>query len=249
MRSPRLYSEFAHWWPLFSPPAEYLEEAEDLLARLNFGKAGSPATLLELGAGGGSLAFHLKRRFSMTLTDISPPMLAVSEALNPECEHLTGDMRSLRLNRLFDAVLIHDAISCATDPLDVAATLRTAATHCRADGTIAVLPDCLKETFSSSTHSGGGDAADGSGLRYLEWKWDPDPLDETYVVDYSLLLRAAGGGVSVVHDRHLAGLFSRASWMRWFRAAGLVAQSAIDPWGREIFIARHADARAGSPAR
>ena len=44
------------------------------------------------------------------MTDLSAEMLAVSRTVNPECEHLRGDMRSLRLHRCFDVVLIHDAI-------------------------------------------------------------------------------------------------------------------------------------------
>ncbi|MFL5496654.1 MAG: class I SAM-dependent methyltransferase [Gemmatimonadales bacterium] len=77
------------------------------------GPDSAPATLLELGAGGGSLAYHLKRHFRLTLTDVAPAMLAVSQALDPKCEHLLGDMRSLRLGRQFDVVLIHDAIMYA----------------------------------------------------------------------------------------------------------------------------------------
>ena len=42
---------------------------------------------------------------------------------------LYGDMRSLRLPRQFDVVLIHDAIMYATGPADVQAALRTAAIH------------------------------------------------------------------------------------------------------------------------
>ena len=34
----------------------------------------------------------------MTLTDIAPGMLAMSESINPECEHIVGDMRTLRLD-------------------------------------------------------------------------------------------------------------------------------------------------------
>ena len=37
-------------------------------------------------------------------------MLAVSQTVNPECEHVLGDMRSLRLGRESDLVLIHEAI-------------------------------------------------------------------------------------------------------------------------------------------
>jgi SAM-dependent methyltransferase len=233
----RMYDDLAAWWPLLSPPAEYEDEAADLLSRLQPSPRSQPATLLELGSGGGSLAYNLKRHFRLTLTDRSPAMLAVSQAINPECEHLLGDMRSLRLDRQFDIVMVHDAIMYATEPSAVQATLRTAATHCRPGGTVVVLPDYLRETFVPGTDHGGNDASDGRGLRYLEWSWDPDPTDDTYLVEYAFLLRAADGSVAVAHDRHVEGLFARAQWLQWLAEAGLPARSAVDSSGREIFIA------------
>lgn len=251
----RLYDDLAAWWPLLSPPSEYEEEAADLLRRLPTAAGSRSPTLLELGAGGGSLGFHLKRHFRLTLTDVSPAMLAVSRALNPECEPLLGDMRSLRLDRQFDVVLIHDAIMYAREPAAVRATLETAAIHCRAGGTVAVLPDYVRETFVPRTDHGGHDAADGRGLRYLEWTWDPDRGDDTYLVEYAFLLRSAGGKVTVVHDRHVEGLFARAQWLEWLAEAGLPAESSRDSSGREIFIGTRrspgTDARAhvGGPNR
>jgi SAM-dependent methyltransferase len=235
--APRLYDDLAAWWPLLSPPTEYVDEAADLLARLGIAAGSRPVTLLELGAGGGSLAFHLKRHFRLTLTDRAPAMLAVSREINPECEHLVGDMRSLRLGREFDVVLIHDAIMYATDQAAVRATLRTAAIHCRPGGTVAILPDRVRETFAPETDHGGHDAADGRGLRYLEWSWDPDPTDDTCTVDYAFLLRAGDGTVTVEHDRHVEGLFGRAQWLEWLAEAGLHARAEGDPWGRDVFIA------------
>ncbi len=237
MLQARFYDELSEWWPLFSPPDHYGEEAADLLRRLAPIPAGSP-TLLELGSGGGSLAWHLKPHFKLTLTDRSSGMLAASRAANPEAEHLLGDMRTLRLGRTFDVVLVHDAICYATTPPDVRATIETAAIHCRPGGVVAVLPDYVRETFTPGTDDGGEDAGDGRGFRYLEWRWDPDPSDDTYLVDYAFLLREASGDVRVVHDRHVEGLFPRASWLAWFDAAGLSAASAIDAWGRDVFIAR-----------
>jgi trans-aconitate methyltransferase len=231
----RFYDELADWWPLFSPPEHYGEEAADLLPRLGHFPPG--ATLLELGAGGGSLASHLRPFFTLTLTDRSPGMQAASRVLNPDAEHIVSDMRTLRLERQFDVVLIHDAIMYATDPTDVEATLRTAALHCRPAGTVAVLPDFVRETFVPGTDQGGEDAPDGRGFRYLEWRWDPDPSDSTYVVDYAFLLRDVTGSVRAVHDRHVEGLFPRARWLAWFEAVGLTATSDIDPWGRDVFIA------------
>lgn len=234
---PRLYDDLADWWPLLSPPAEYVEEADDLLGR--FGALPDGATLLELGCGGGSLASQLKRRFrAVTLTDRSPAMLAVSRAVNPECEHLEGDMRTLRLGRRFDVVLIHDAIVYMTTAADLRAALRTAAAHCRPGGVVAVQPDFVRETFRERIDQGGYDGPDGRGLRYLEWCRDPDPADETIVVDYAFMLRAADGAVSVVHDRHVEGLFARADWLRWLAEEGLDAACYRDPWGRDAFLGR-----------
>ena len=116
----------------------------------------------------------------------------------------------------------------------------TAAAHCRPDGIVAVLPDVVRETFAPGTDEGGHDASDGRGLRYLEWSWDPDPTDDTYVVDYAFLLRDATGVVQVLHDRHVEGLFPRSSWLGWFEEAGLTVESSIDRWNREVFIARPA---------
>jgi SAM-dependent methyltransferase len=233
---PRLYDDLAGWWPLLSPPSDYEAEAADLLLRLDTAPDSRPATLLELGSGGGSLAYHLKRHFQLTLTDRAPAMLEVSRALNSECEHLLSDMRSLRLARQFDVVLIHDAIMYATEPADVQATLHTAALHCRPGGTVAVVPDHIRETFAPGTDHGGHDAVDGRGLRYLEWCWDPDPDDDTYLVDYAFLLRAADGTVTVAYDRHVEGLFAHAQWMRWLADAGLAARGSVDLFGREIFL-------------
>ena len=233
---PRLYHDLAAWWPLLSPPEDYAEESEDLLPRLGRRAVSHGATLLELGSGGGSFAFHLKHRFRLTLTDVSPAMLAVNRAVNPECEHLVGDMRTMRLGRRFDVVLMHDAIVYATTPDAVRQTLRTAAEHCRAGGVVAVLPDHVRETFEPGVDHGGHDAADGSGLRYLEWTWDPDASDDTYVTDYAFILHHRDGTVSVEQDRHVEGLFSRTQWLEWMGEAGLPAEAETDAWRREVFI-------------
>lgn len=233
----RFYDELAEWWPLFSPREHYGEEAVDLLERLGPPRTNIRPTLLELGSGGGSLASHLQPYFQLTLTDRSRGMLDVNRAVNPSAEHILGDMRSLRLSRQFDIVLVHDAVMYATRAEDVQATLETAAIHCAPGGSVIVLPDFVRETFQPGTDEGGADASDGRGLRYLEWRWDPDPADETYVVDYAFLLRDAGGHVRAVHDRHVEGLFARSQWLAWFEAAGLSVSRSMDRWGRDVFLA------------
>lgn len=236
--SARFYKELSEWWPLFSPPEHYVEEAGDLLRRLAPLPPPGTASMLELGSGGGSLASHLKHQFKLTLTDLSDGMLAASRSINPEAEHIEGDMRTVRLNRLFDYVLVHDAVCYMTTLDDLQQAINTSAVHCRRGGTVIVLPDFVRETFEPGTDNGGEDAADGRGFRYLEWKWDPDPRDTTYIVDYAFLLREANGEVRAIHDRHVEGLFPRPTWLNAFRSAGLSAASDLDQWGRDVFVAR-----------
>src|SRR5690606_36903831 len=117
----------------------------DLVPEMSAATDPPPRTLLELGCGGGSMAWHLKQHFTLTLTDVSSQMLEVSRLANPECEHTVGDMRSLDLGRTFDLVFIHDAIMYATSADDARATLATAARHCRVGGAVVVVPDYVRE--------------------------------------------------------------------------------------------------------
>ncbi len=233
-----LYDELARWWPLFSPPSEYVEEVADILPTLMAAPDRPPKTLLELGCGGGSVAFHLKAHLTLTLTDLSPAMLDVSRAINPDCEHIVGDMRTLNLGREFDLVMIHDAIAYMSDETSLRAAFRTARRHCRPGGAAVILPDNVTETFQSQTSHGGHDADDGRGMRYLEWTFDRDPHDSVCETVFALLFREADGRVTQEVDRHLFGLFPRASWLQWLRDEGFDVTLRIDPWNRDVFIAR-----------
>ena len=234
----KMYREFASWWPLVSPPSDYVEEAADLLPTLMQAADAPPNHVLELGCGGGSLAWHLKAHFRMTLTDISPDMLEQSRQVNPECEHVLGDMRTLDLGRTFDLVFIHDAIMYAIDEAAVRAAMATAARHCRSGGGVVIVPDYVRETFEPDSSAQGNDGSDGRALRYLEWSWDPDPNDTTYEVAYAFLMRHPDGSTSVEMDRHQEGLFSRESWLTWLDEAGFTAASRMDPWDRDVFHGR-----------
>jgi len=239
MPLPRLYRDLAAWWPLFSHPDEYVEEAAWIREALGGALGRIPRTILELGSGGGNTASHLVPHARMTLVDASPEMLAVSRRLISGAEHIEGDMRTLRLNRSFEAVLIHDAIMYMTSERDLVAALATALAHLGGDGIAIVLPDHVAETFAPGTETGGRDAADGRGVRYLEWTQAPASGAATFVTDYAIMLRGADGAVTLVHDRHVCGLFPREAWKRAFAGAGFAPPHIVtDPWERDVFIAR-----------
>ena len=218
----RFYGDLAAWWPLISPPEEYEEEAAFAATLLR--SASIPVReVLELGSGGGSNAVHLKADFAMTLVDLSEPMLEVSRALNPECAHACGDMRTVRLDRRFDAVFVHDAIDYMTTEGDLRQALDTAYAHCRPGGVAVFVPDHTRETFEpSSDHGGRGD------VRYLEWSWDPNPDDTWIQTEYAFLLREPAGRINVVHETHRTGLFGEADWLRLLAGAGFDARTVTE---------------------
>jgi SAM-dependent methyltransferase len=238
--SPRLYAGLAAWWPLLSPPEDYAGEAHWILTTLRESLGRPPATMLELGSGGGNTASHLIPHVPMTLVDIAPNMLEVSRRLNPDAEHVEGDMRNIRLGRTFEAVMIHDAIMYMTTESDLVAALATARAHLAPEGVLIVLPDCVAETFEPGVETGGRNSADGSGhgLRYMAWSHKPAPGETAFDMDFAILARGADGSVQAFHDRHRLGLFSQEVWRKAFVQAGFtIPVERPDPWSREVLIA------------
>jgi SAM-dependent methyltransferase len=221
----RLYRDLAEWWPLISPPQQWHAEEAANAARA-FGLASGPVRdVVDLGSGGGNIASKLKSQFTLTLVDLSDAMLAVSKRLNPECEHIQGDMRDVRLGRTFDAVFVDDAVNYMTTEADLAKAIETAYVHCRPGGVAVFVPDCTSETFEQETGCGGSDGADGRSARILRWYWDPDPADTWTQADFVYLLRDRDGRVQVVHEPHRLCLFGRDTWLRLLAEAGFEARA------------------------
>ena len=133
-------------------------------------------------------------------------------------------MRTLRLGRQFDCVLVHDAICYMTTPGDLARALETAYVHTAPGGVAIFQPDFTAESFVPGTETGGSDAG-GRGLRYLEWRRLSEADADTYVSDMAYLLRHEDGSVETIYDRHIAGLFPRAAWLKLLAAAGFEARA------------------------
>jgi SAM-dependent methyltransferase len=239
---PRLYRDRATWYRLLTPREDYADEAAVYHALMQQAARRPLRTLLELGCGAGHNAWYLKSSYTATLSDLSPDMLALSREINPECAHVLGDMRTLRLGRQFDVVFVHDAVSYLTTEADLRAAIETAWAHCAPGGVALFMPDGLRETFEPGTDTGGIDR-DGRGLRYLEWTWDPDPNDTSYITDMAIMTRERDGSVEVTHDRHYLGLFSRETWLHLLTGAGFEARALKPPEGppdfgtAEIFVA------------
>jgi hypothetical protein len=86
-------------------PEEYAEEAHFYLAIMEEGRGAPIQSLLDVGSRQQRLPLqaHCAPRRA---NDLTAAMLRISEMGNPACEHVQGDMRSLRLDRTFDAVFV-----------------------------------------------------------------------------------------------------------------------------------------------
>jgi SAM-dependent methyltransferase len=237
--SHRLYTDLAPLWPLLSPPEDHTENAA-LAMRLATQVLGRPPrSLLDLGSGGGAFATHLPDDMDVVLNDLSEAMLEVSRTLNPGREHVAGDMRTLKLDRTFDLVLLGDGVMYLTSAEDVLATLRVAAAHLEPGGALLVRPDAVVETFTEGSLVGGFEDADGRAAQLLEWHHSPER--HRYRVDFAVLVREPDGAVECVHEQHWMGLFDRRTWWELVREAGFEPVAADLPWEMEcgeVFLAR-----------
>ena len=236
----QFYTDLARWWPLISPPSDFIEEAAYFATLFCEAKA---RDVLELGSGGGSNAVHLKAEFDLVLVDLSSAMIEESRKLNPKLVHVVGDMRTVRLDRRFDAVFLHDAIDYMYEIDDLRAALATARAHLEVGGTAVIAPDHVFETFEDDSDFGGADGELGRGVRFAEWTYDPDPTDTWIETDYVFIVRQSAGVIETVAETHRTGLFAVDTWLAELDLAGFDAEVRIedtteDREPRRVFVGR-----------
>ena len=183
MERVRMYNDLAYLWPIISPPEDYAEEAGCWRRAIRETLDEGRHHVLELGVGGGHNLSHLTADFQATAVDVSPRMLEISRTLNPDVEHHLGDMRTVRLGRTFDAVLIHDAVSYMLTEDDLRATFATARAHLRVGGLLLTTPDLVRDTFQDGkVLSWPGRPSDDPSVPQVDLEEhlsDPDPTDTT----------------------------------------------------------------------
>ena len=243
----RMYDEFADIWPLISHHSDYAAEARHWRDALTAALGAGRLRILELGVGGGNNLHHIvypdceatlsgerecgcekcgtgKAQHDAVGVDLSEKMLANSRALNPDVEHYVGDMRSVRLGRRFDAVLIHDAACYLVSEADIRATLATARAHLREGGALIMAPDWFKETFPGTQVTSGVRRDVSPEFASVEYEHDPDPSDTTLESVFLYIIKGADGNVRVEEDRHITGIFPIGTWLGLMEEAGFRAK-------------------------
>ena len=220
----RLYTDLAWLWPMWGDAAgEYAHYCRHVAGLIERHAERPAGTLLDIGCGGGKNVFNLKGRFRITGVDLSPTMLAQARGLNPESAFVHGDMRTFRLGRTFDAVLMDDAISYMACLEDFVAAFRTASVHLDAGGVLVATPDVTTETFRQNrtvatpgTRTGTQEELD---VVFVENVYDPDPADEQYETTVLYLIRDHGR-LRMETDHWTMGLFPLDTWRGVLRDTG-----------------------------
>ncbi|MFO7618573.1 MAG: class I SAM-dependent methyltransferase [Thermoplasmata archaeon] len=215
----RMYGDLAWTWPIISPPEDYMSEAGQFRAAIEKYSEIPVRTVLNLGCGGGHNDFHLKEHYDITGVDISDGMLQNARELNPGVKYLKGDMRSARLGKNFDAVIIADAIMYMLSEEDLLAAFKTAFNHLNPGGVFCTYAEELRENFSRGTHCHESKSRGGMDITLIEHKWDPDPDDTQFEFMFIYIINESGK-VRVETDRHTCGIFPLSAWKRLLAESG-----------------------------
>ncbi len=207
----RLYGDLAWTWPIISPPEHYVEEAEQFLKVIQEHARIEAKTLLDLGCGGGHNDFTLKKHFDVTGIDVSPEMLALARRLNPDVTYALGDMRTVRLDKTFDAVLIADSINYMLTVEDLRAAFVTAFVHLKPGGVFCTFAEETVERFEQNSIRYSTETRGDVEITLVENRYDPDSTDTTFELTLVYFIRHAGQ-LQVETDRHLSGLFALDTW-------------------------------------
>ena len=151
-------------------------------------------------------------------------------------------MRTVRLGREFDAVFVHDAVMYMTTEEDLRLAIETAFVHCRPGGAALFAPDHVRETSAPAPTTA---ATTATGAPPGSWSGPGTPTRSTPPTPSTTptCCASADGSVRVEHDRHVEGLFPRATWLRLLAEAGFEARalpvehSELEPGSYELFVA------------
>ena len=212
------YNELAWTEPILAPTESCREEIENYCSIIKKHSKIEPATLLHLACGAGSYDYTFKKHFQVTGVDLSAAMINVAKNINPEIEYLEGDMRSVNLGRLYDAVVIPDSIGYMTTKEDLRKTISAATFHLRPGGILLIVAH-MKEEFQENNFAYTGCAND-IDIVVFENNYILKPPGDMYEAIIVYLIRRAGE-LQIYNDRHLLGLFTTDLWMELLSNQGL----------------------------
>lgn len=216
-------------WPIISPPEHYVDEAEAAQTIIREHSKIPPKTLLHLGCGGGHLDLTLKEHFEVTGVDVSESMLILARRPNPGITYIRGDMRAIRLDRMFDAVTIFDSIDYMLTTADLKAAFATAFAHLRPGGVFLTYAEETAKRFQQNRTRSTTRSRSDVDITFVENAYDPGRTDTTFENTFVYMIRR-GGRLEIETDQHLSGLFPFQTWLDLLREVGFQVTT-VEPEG------------------
>ena len=213
----KAYSDLAWTESLVYPPAEGLKEPELFIKLIKENSKTNTETLLHVGCGSGIYDYTFKKHFKVTGVDISEKMLEIAIKRNPEVEYHHGDMRTIELEKKFDAVILPESIGYMTTTDDLKKAIATANNHLKPGGLLLICAN-IKETFKSNNfvYTGGkGDIE----ITIFENNYIPRDNDSICEATIIYLIRNKGK-LETYTDVHTLGLFDKKTWYSLLKEEG-----------------------------
>lgn len=232
-----MYRDLAWLWPLMGQPddEDWIAEADQFAKAIHENCRIDVKTLLNLGCGGGKNDFTLKRHFTITGVDVSEAMLANAKRLNPEIDYLVGDMRTVRLRKVFDAVIIGDSIAYMLTVDDLRAAFVTAFEHLKPGGVFCTYAEVTRERFQQNATKCSTYARGDIDIAFLQNDYDPDPTDTVCESTFVWLIRRAGK-LEIETDHHLIGIFPLGTWLDFLKEVGFKVKLLESKWEVPMFV-------------
>ena len=212
-----MYKDLAWTWPIISPPADYEDEASQFITAIEKYAKIPVKTLLDLGSGGGHNDIHLKKHYKVTGMDMSPEMITNAHKLNPDVEYFEGDMRTARLDKKFDAILLADAVMYMTSEEDLLAAFKTAYFHLNPGGVLCTYVEETSEKFQENQTEVSYRGSDGVKIVYMENQRRTGSQTHQCTMLYII---KKNNETSIEAETHNFGLFSQDTWHRLLEQTG-----------------------------
>lgn len=219
MGTHRLYGDLAWLWPIISPPEDYVDESEAFAELLNASGAPEMGSLLHLGCGAGHNDHTFLGHYQVTGIDISEPMLDHARRLNPTARYERGDIRTMRLNREFSAVVALDSVNYMLTEEDLRAVFITAAAHLPIGGVFLTYVEHNPENFEQNKTVGSAHASGDLEVTFVENLYARDPASGQLEALFLYLIRK-DGVLTIETDVSRCGLFPFDTWVRLLLEAG-----------------------------
>jgi hypothetical protein len=144
-------------------------------------------------------------------------MIEISGKLNPEVKYLYGDMRTIRLNKCFDAVAIPDSIGHMTTVDELRKVILMAYKHIRSGGVLLIVAH-ISEEFKENNFIYTGSKGDVE-VTLFENNHFPDTSATTYEATFVFLIRRKGK-LEIHYETNAVGIFKLSTWLHLLKEIG-----------------------------